>query len=99
MNEIEEILSRGVGAFTDPDGVFKEKLLKKIRGEYSKDIIIKLGVDPSRPDIHLGNAVILRKLRQFQDLGCKVVFLVGDFTARIGDPSGRNKTRPEVEQA
>src|SRR3989344_1092081 len=97
--EAEEILSRGVGTFTDPDEVFKEKLLKKIRGEYSKDIIIKLGVDPSRPDIHLGHAVILRKLRQFQDLGCKVVFLVGDFTARIGDPSGRNKTRPEIEQA
>lgn len=96
--EIEEIFSRGVGTFTDVDGVFKEKLLKKTKGEYPKDIIIKLGVDPSRPDIHLGHAVVLRKLRQFQDLGCKVVFLVGDFTARIGDPSGKSKTRPEIEQ-
>lgn len=96
--EIEEILSRGVGTFTDVDGVFKEKLLKKSRGEYTKDIIIKHGVDPSRPDIHLGHAVILRKLRQLQDLGCKVVFLVGDFTARIGDPTGKSKTRPELEQ-
>ena len=97
--EVDEILSRGVGSFTDPEGVFKEKLEKKAQGKYPKDIIIKLGVDPSRPDIHLGHAVILRKLRQFQDLGCKVVFLVGDFTARIGDPSGKSKTRPEVEQA
>ncbi|MEK7176998.1 MAG: tyrosine--tRNA ligase [Patescibacteria group bacterium] len=97
--EVEEILSRGVGSFTDPDDAFKEKLLKKSKGEYSKDIVIKLGVDPSRPDIHLGHAVILRKLRQLQDLGCKVVFLVGDFTARIGDPSGKSKTRPEIEQA
>lgn len=97
--EVTEILSRGVGVFTDPEGVFENKLLKKIKGEYKKDLIIKLGVDPSRPDIHLGHAVILRKLRQFQDLGCKVVFLVGDFTARIGDPSGRSKTRPETEQA
>ena len=97
--EVEEIFSRGVGTFTDTDGVFKEKLLKKTKGEYPRDIIIKLGVDPSHPDIHLGHAVILRKLRQFQDLGCKVVFLVGDFTARIGDPSGKSKTRPEVEQA
>lgn len=97
--EVEEILSRGVGTLTDPDNLFKEKLLKKIKGEYSKDIVIKLGVDPSRPDIHLGHAVILRKLRQFQDLGCKVVFLVGDFTVRIGDPTGKSKTRPEVEQA
>lgn len=97
--DVEEILSRGVGELVDPQGLFKTKLLKKAKGEYEKDIIIKLGVDPTRPDIHLGHAVVLRKLRQFQDLGCKVVFLVGDFTARIGDPSGRDKTRPEVEQA
>ncbi len=97
--ELEELLSRGVSEFTDPAGTFTEKLLKKADGKYTKDLVIKLGVDPSRPDIHLGHAVVLRKLRQFQDLGCKVVFLVGDFTARIGDPSGRSKTRPEIEQA
>ncbi|MDP2642092.1 MAG: tyrosine--tRNA ligase [bacterium] len=98
-NDVEEILSRGVNTFIDPEGGFKNKLLKKVGGEYSKDIIIKHGVDPTRPDIHLGHAVILRKLRQLQDLGCKVVFLVGDFTARIGDPSGKSKVRPELEQA
>lgn len=97
--EVEEILSRGIAEFTDPAGTFTEKLVKKADGKYTKDLIIKLGVDPSRPDLHLGHAVVLRKLRQLQDLGSKVVFLVGDFTARIGDPSGRSKTRPEIEQA
>ncbi|MBX4200106.1 tyrosine--tRNA ligase [Candidatus Parcubacteria bacterium] len=97
--DIESLITRGVGTFIDPEGSFKEKLLKKAQGEYPQDIVIKLGVDPSRPDIHLGHAVILRKLRQFQDVGCKVIFLVGDFTARIGDPEGKGKTRPEIEQA
>lgn len=97
--DVKELLSRGVGVFVDPESSFEEKLLKKMRGEYPQDIIIKLGVDPSRPDIHLGHAVILRRLRQFQDLGCKVVFIIGDFTARIGDPTGKSKVRPEVEQA
>ena len=97
--DVEELLSRGVGEFIDPGDAFKEKLLKKKKGEYDKDIVIKLGVDPSRPDIHLGHAVILRRLRQFQDLGCKVVFIVGDWTARIGDPTGKSRVRPELEQA
>ncbi|MEX0934037.1 MAG: tyrosine--tRNA ligase [Candidatus Paceibacterota bacterium] len=97
-NKINEILSRGVSEFIDPDDAFRQKLLKKTQGEYTKDIIIKLGVDPTRPDIHLGHAVILHKMRALQDLGCKVVFLVGDFTASIGDPSGKDKTRPEVNQ-
>ncbi len=98
-NEIDDILTRAVGNFTDPDGTFKEKLLGKVRGTYTKDIIIKLGADPNRPDIHLGHAVILRKLRALQDIGCKIVFIVGDYTARIGDPTGKNKARPEIEQA
>lgn len=102
MNEIEQkiddILSRGVGEFIDPDNTFREKLLKKARGEYEGDLIIKFGVDPTRPDIHLGHAVVLQRLRGLQDLGCKVVFLVGDFTASIGDPTGKSKTRPEIEQ-
>ena len=97
--DVEEILSRGVGTFIDPGDTFKDKLIKKAKGQYSKDIIIKWGVDPSRPDIHLGHAVILRRLRQLQDLGCKIVFLVGDFTVRIGDPTGKSKVRPEIEQA
>lgn len=97
--DVIDALSRGVHTLIDPDGNFKQKLLKKAKGKYDGDIVIKLGIDPSRPDIHLGHAVILRRLRQFQELGCKVIFLVGDFTARIGDPSGKSKVRPEVEQA
>lgn len=97
---IDEIFTRGVGEFIDPEGKFREKLLNKARDPKSKEtIIVKFGVDPTRPDIHLGHAVVLRKLRQLQDLGCKVVFLVGDFTAQIGDPTGKSKTRPELEQA
>ena len=57
---------------------------------------VKLGVDPTAPDLHLGHAVPLRKLRQFQDLGHTVVLIIGDFTALIGDPSGRNSTRPPL---
>jgi tyrosyl-tRNA synthetase len=98
-DDIEELFTRGVGSFIDPDGSFREKVEKKVRGEYDKDIVIKLGIDPNRPDIHLGHAVILRRLRQFQEIGCKVIFLIGDFTANIGDPSGKSKTRPEIEQA
>ena len=102
MNEItveaqlDEIFTRGVANLVDPQGVFRQKVLKKVKGEYTKDIIIKFGVDPTRPDIHLGHVVVFRKLRKFQDLGCKVVFVVGDFTTSIGDPSGRNKARPEL---
>ncbi len=59
-------------------------------------LIIKLGCDPSRPDLHLGHSVVLRKLRQFQDLGHHAILIVGDFTGIIGDPSGRNKTRPAL---
>jgi len=98
VKKIDEVLSRGVGEFIDPGGAFREKLLKKARGEYDKEIIIKFGVDPTRPDIHLGHAVILRKLRALQDIGCKLVFLIGDFTARIGDPTGKSKVRPEIDQ-
>ena len=88
---INEILTRGVGEFVDPDGTFRKKL-----EEDPSKVVIKLGVDPNRPDIHLGHAVVLRKLRQFQDLGCKVIFLIGDFTAQIGDPTGKSKIRPEI---
>lgn len=66
--------------------------------ESNRKLRLKLGVDPTSPDIHLGHAVILRKLRAFQDLGHTVIFLIGDATARIGDPSGKNKTRPVLSQ-
>ena len=72
----------------------------KIKLEKSKEtktpLIIKLGCDPSRPDLHIGHGVVLRKLRHFQDLGHQAVLVIGDFTAMIGDPSGRNKTRPQI---
>lgn len=88
---IDEIFSRGVGEFIDPEGIFRKKLENN-----PEKVIIKFGIDPTRPDIHLGHAVVLRKLRQFQDLGSKIVFLIGDITALIGDPTGKSKIRPEV---
>ncbi|MBI4432480.1 MAG: tyrosine--tRNA ligase [Candidatus Omnitrophica bacterium] len=65
-------------------------------GRESKPLRIKAGFDPSSPDIHLGHTVLLRKLRQFQDLGHKVIFIIGDYTAMIGDPTGQTKTRPAL---
>lgn len=70
------------------------ELEKKLQS--GKKLIIKLGADPTSPDLHLGHAVVLRKLREFQDFGHQVVFVIGDFTARIGDPTGRSKTRPPL---
>ncbi len=70
-----------------------EAKLRRAEGE-GRQLRVKLGVDPSSSDLHLGHAVVLRKLRQFQDLGHRVVLIIGDFTATIGDPSGRSKTRP-----
>lgn len=70
------------------------ELLKKLKE--GRPLRVKLGVDPTAPDLHLGHAVPLRKLRQFQDLGHTVVLIIGDFTAQIGDPSGRNSTRPPL---
>ncbi len=96
---VHTILTRSVASFIDPDGSFQKKVEAKARGEYPGDIVIKLGVDPTRPDIHLGHAVVLRKLRAFQDIGCKVIFLIGDFTSLIGDPTGKSKVRPEISAA
>lgn len=69
--------------------------LKKSKKE-NKPLRVKLGVDPTRPDLHLGHSVILRKLRQFQDLGHEAILIIGGFTAMIGDPTGQNKTRPPL---
>ncbi|MFH1545784.1 MAG: tyrosine--tRNA ligase, partial [Patescibacteria group bacterium] len=92
-NLIDKILSRGVSEII---GV--EELRKKLETTPEK-VVIKYGIDPTRPDIHLGHAVCLRKLREFQDLGCKIVFLIGDFTAQIGDPTGKSQIRPEIDFA
>lgn len=79
------------------EAIIPEKdLVKKL--ESGKKLIIKLGADPTAPDLHLGHAVVLSKLRQFQDLGHQVIFLIGDFTARIGDPTGKSKTRPPLTE-
>jgi tyrosyl-tRNA synthetase len=75
----------------------REELEKKLLS--GKKLIVKFGADPTRPDLHLGHAVPLRKLREFQDLGHKVVFLIGDATTKIGDPTGKDKTRPVMTDA
>lgn len=92
----KDILSRGVAQFTDPEKRL-ERFLEAPKGKYPK-FVIKFGVDPTRPDIHLGHAVVLHKLRALQDAGALVVFLIGDFTAMIGDPTGKSKVRPEISQ-
>ena len=78
--------------------ISEEELADKLKkaAQTGEPLIVKLGCDPSRPDLHLGHAVVLRKLRQFQDLGHQAVLIVGDFTGMIGDPSGRSKTRPAL---
>lgn len=68
----------------------------RIKLESGKKLRIKLGMDPTAPDLHLGHAVVLKKMKQLQDLGHEVIFLIGDYTARIGDPSGKSKTRPPL---
>src|SRR5207249_4807440 len=75
-----------------PENGLEEKLATSART--GRPLKIKLGLDPTAPDIHLGFAVVLRKLRQFQDLGHQVIIIIGDYTALIGDPSGRSATRP-----
>ena len=74
-----------------PENGLEEKL--ELAKKENRKLIIKLGFDPTAPDLHLGHAVVLKKLREFQNLGHQVIILVGDFTARIGDPTGKNKSR------
>ena len=88
-----ELIKRGAEEII-PEEELRVKLEKSIKT--NKPIIVKLGCDPSRPDLHIGHSVVLRKLRHFQDLGHQAVLVIGDFTAMIGDPSGRNKTRPQL---
>ncbi|MDC3246721.1 tyrosine--tRNA ligase [Candidatus Marinimicrobia bacterium] len=88
-----ELIRRGVEEIL-PENELEKKLQKSINT--NKPLKIKLGCDPSRPDLHIGHGVVLRKLRHFQDLGHQAILVIGDFTAMIGDPSGRNKTRPQL---
>ena len=85
-SRIEEIL---------PKKEFMYKLEKSVKNNIPLNI--KLGCDPSRPDLHIGHSVVLNKLKQFQDLGHNIILVIGDFTAMIGDPTGRNKTRPQID--
>jgi tyrosyl-tRNA synthetase len=71
----------------------------EIKIKKGQPLCIKLGVDPTAPDLHLGHAIVLEKMKQFQDLGHRIIFLIGDFTARIGDPTGKSKTRPPLTDA
>src|SRR5271170_2833731 len=75
-----------------PRGALAAKLA--LADQAGRSLRVKLGIDPTAPDIHLGHAVVLGKLREFQDLGHRVVLIIGDYTARVGDPSGRSTTRP-----
>jgi tyrosyl-tRNA synthetase len=84
-----EIIKQGIDEIIGEDNLFKKL-------ESGKKLVVKVGFDPTAPDLHLGHTVILRKMRQFQELGHKVIFLIGDFTGKIGDPSGKNKTRPPL---
>jgi tyrosyl-tRNA synthetase len=87
-NQIE-IIKQGVDEI-----IGENDLIEKLK--QGKKLTVKVGFDPTAPDLHLGHTVVLRKMRQFQDLGHKVIFLIGDFTGKIGDPSGKNKTRPPL---
>lgn len=89
MKEALAIIKRGT------DEILTESDLKK-KLESGKQLTVKAGFDPTAPDLHFGHTVLLNKLRHFQDLGHKVIFLIGDFTGQIGDPSGKNKTRPTL---
>jgi tyrosyl-tRNA synthetase len=76
--------------------IVEEELVRKLaRG---KPLRVKLGLDPTAPDLHLGHTVVINKLRHFQELGHQVQFLIGDFTGMIGDPTGKNQTRPPLSR-
>lgn len=95
IQEQLEIIKRGVAEIV-PENELVEKLKKSIARK--KPLHIKLGLDPTAPDIHLGHTVVLQKLRQFQELGHKVTIILGDYTARIGDPTGKSETRKQLTE-
>src|SRR5213594_1099077 len=90
-----EYLRRGAVEIITEDGALR-KLERSINTE--TPLTVKFGFDPTAPDLHLGHAVLLRKMRHFQDLGHRVIFVIGDFTGMIGDPTGRSKTRPPLSR-
>ncbi len=95
VNEQMDLLLRGTSEIISEEELARK--LERSRNE-GKPLIVKQGFDPSAPDLHLGHAVTIRKLRQFQQLGHQVIFLIGDFTGMVGDPSGRSKMRPRLSR-
>jgi len=90
MEDNLNLIKRGIDELLNED-----ELLSKLKKK--KQLVVKAGFDPTAPDLHLGHTVLINKLRHFQELGHKIVFLIGDFTAMIGDPTGKNKTRPPLD--
>ena len=93
LNEQMDVIRQGVVDLL-PENELVHKIEKSIK--QNKPLNIKLGADPSRPDLHIGHAVVLHKMRQFQDLGHEATLIIGDFTGMIGDPTGKSKTRPQL---
>ena len=92
MKENLNLIKRGIDELIGED-----ELIAKLKSQ--KQLIVKAGFDPTAPDLHLGHTVLINKLRHFQQLGHQIIFLIGDFTGMIGDPSGKNKTRPALDEA
>ncbi|NMO94681.1 tyrosine--tRNA ligase [Paenibacillus lemnae] len=98
QNEVErqlDVLARGVVEIV-PEEEMKNKIMKSVVS--GEPLRVKLGMDPSAPDLHLGHTVVLQKLRQFQDLGHEVQLIIGDFTGRVGDPTGKSETRKQLTE-
>ena len=93
LNEQMDLIKRGTEEIL-PEDLLIKKLERSIKDQ--TPLNVKLGCDPSKPDLHIGHGIVLRKLRHFQDLGHTAILVIGDFTAMIGDPTGRNKTRPQL---
>ena len=91
MKENLNLIKRGIDEL-----ISEEELLAKLKSK--KQLVVKAGFDPTAPDLHLGHTVLINKLRHFQQLGHQIIFLIGDFTGMIGDPSGKNKTRPALDE-
>ena len=85
------VIKRGVAELID-----EKELRKKL--ERGTPLRVKVGFDPTAPDLHLGHTVVMHKMRHFQELGHQIIFLIGDFTGRIGDPTGRSETRPPLTE-
>ena len=92
MKEDLNLIKRGIDELISED-----ELLAKLKSK--QQLVVKAGFDPTAPDLHLGHTVLINKLRHFQQLGHQIIFLIGDFTGMIGDPSGKNKTRPALDEA